>query len=251
MNFGYWHSGEDIWKTAPKAIDDNNVRYIERLLKRMPKLSSHWGDGRNTCTILSHAVLRGRTEIVRLMLEKDPSVNLPRAGSLTPLADAIELGHAEIVALLFAKGAKRLRRHFGICHKHLGLSSSYDVLRAAVDAGHVEVVKVVFDRFKGKGLNRVVDTYGRPETLFVRACERGHVEVARFLLLAGADYQLVEWEETELSEEDDTEMSGDDDTEHLSWMEEMRRSRALIEVSKHSPHGMDTSIMLIASKACS
>ena len=119
-------------------------------------------------TALMMASTNGRTEVVKLLLDKGAEVNLKNNYGITALFMASANGHTEIVKLLLDKGAE------------VNVKNTDDGVTALFMAsanGHTGIVKLLLD--KGADVN-VKNTYGI--TALFMASAHGHTEVARLLL---------------------------------------------------------------------
>jgi ankyrin repeat protein len=85
------------------ALDANNSREIEALLRANPALSNVKGhDGR---TPLLWAAIRGNKEVAKLVLANGADLNVKTAAGWTPLLEAVGYHDKEMAELLLANGA--------------------------------------------------------------------------------------------------------------------------------------------------
>jgi len=121
-----------------------------------------------------HNLVRdGKTDAVRLILEKDPRlVNLRDQDGATPLHSACYEGHKEIVSLLLSKGAD----------VNATDTNGSTPLIWAGHQGHADVAKILVAN--GADIN-VLDKAGR--TALHTGAVRGHTHFVELLLAKGAD----------------------------------------------------------------
>lgn len=131
---------------------------------------------------LLHAIVRGHTEVVRLLLEfcRATGVAVPSktdASDLAPLAIAAQRGYVEISRLLLEYGAKVEMNTEGLMPQTL-----------AARAGHTEVLQLLID---AKVDVNVVEKSTLCTPLFY-AAEYGHADCVAMLLKAGASIEPVD-----------------------------------------------------------
>jgi ankyrin repeat protein len=160
---------------AAAAGDD--VEWLTRLLDAHPHLMEATR-GIAHMTLLMEAVEYGAMDVARLLLERGADVNARDDDGDTALYWASRNGHEELVALLLSHGADVINKGMG----------DWTALMTASDWGHLGVVRMLLQHMRGVGLNER-STSGR--TALCIACGRGRQEVARALLLAGADHTIA------------------------------------------------------------
>jgi ankyrin repeat protein len=189
--------------TAARA---GNVGEVKRQLA--------WGVNPNSRTFwyletpLILAATYGRTEIVKLLLEKGADVNLGNEGSETPLHYAARHGHIKVMEILLENGADVSEKGTGcgmplqwaaqtgqikaaellLAHGadiHQKGTDEWTALGTAVSHGQVEMVKYLLS--KGADVNARAIYGGTP--LHVAAW-RNYVEIGRILLEHDADPTL-------------------------------------------------------------
>ncbi len=85
---------------------------------------------------LIHAVMNGRTDAVRILLDHGASVEPRDATDLIPLCLASSGGHADIVSLLLQKGAKIVSNAEGLYPQALAARAGHaDCLHLLVESG--------------------------------------------------------------------------------------------------------------------
>ncbi|SPO23827.1 probable PHO81 - cyclin-dependent kinase inhibitor [Ustilago trichophora] len=123
------------------------------------------------------AVMNGRTDAVRILLDHGASVESRDATDLIPLCLASSGGHAQIVSLLLQKGAKIVSNAEGLYPQAL-----------AARAGHAECVRLLVE----SGGDPNAPEKGTQWTPTFFAAESGHVECLRVLLNAGCNVNIVD-----------------------------------------------------------
>jgi len=121
-------------------------------------------------TLLMNVSQRGRTEIVRILIEHGADISVS-SGHKTATYMACEHGHAEIVRLLLAAGADINQTNF----------RGKTLLRKASQYGYIDVVRVLLEA--GANPNQVVNG----ETPIYTATRYGRHNVVRMLLEAGVE----------------------------------------------------------------
>jgi len=127
------------------------------------------------CTPLMEAASAGNADIVRLLLEHGADVNAQSSSGNTPLMYACAGGHEEVVTLLLEANAN-VEDHN---------ENGHTPLMEAASAGHVGVAKILLSH--GAGINTHSNEF--KESALTLACYKGHLEMVRFLLEAGADQE--------------------------------------------------------------
>lgn len=131
---------------------------------------------------LVHAVVRGHTGTVRILLDYTAAIgSVPRAktesSDLSPLALAAQGGHVDITKLLLERGAKVEANTEGLLPQTL-----------AARAGHTECLRVLIDA----GVDVNAPEKGSLWTPLFYAAEAGHIECMRLLLERGATLDNVD-----------------------------------------------------------
>ncbi|GAB1393381.1 ankyrin repeat domain-containing protein [Rhodocyclaceae bacterium] len=164
--------GMDVNTTDPQgnslltiAVRGNNLELVRFLLdnRANPQRKNRYGD-----TALMIAALQGRTEIVRLMVERKIDLN---HDGWNPLHYAAFEGHADIISILLASGADI----------NLKAPNAYTALMLAAKRGHLEAVRTLV------GANADLSVADPEEgTALDMAQKANHTEVAAFLNRAAA-----------------------------------------------------------------
>jgi ankyrin repeat protein len=194
--------------TAPEAVaaihmaaEEGDVETVARMLNEDPRLLS---SELHLHTQLTRAASRGHVGVVRLLLGRRTAIDQPDGTGRTALQIAATYGQEELVQFLLTNGADPSKRSFR------GTSTA---LMYASLCGHAGVVRLLLRSVGGRGLDVRSDDGC---TAVWRACCRGHVDILRALLSAGADHTI-------------TGKNGTTPREVAYW-ENRRRCVALIEV---------------------
>nr|XP_044988818.1 ankyrin repeat and KH domain-containing protein 1 isoform X2 [Jaculus jaculus] len=126
-------------------------------------------------TPLMAASSGGYLDIVKLLLLHDADVNSQSATGNTALTYACAGGFIDIVKVLLNEGAN-IEDHN---------ENGHTPLMEAASAGHVEVARLLLDH--GAGINTHSNEF--KESALTLACYKGHLDMVRFLLEAGADQE--------------------------------------------------------------
>ncbi len=145
------------------------------------KIHICWGDEKyqipaekmlNRITPLMQAAQNGHSEIVSLLLDAGADINISECEGQNSLLIASGQGHEEIVQLLLQKGAKvNIPAHDG-----------RTALMRACYHGYLGIVKMLVE--SGAEVN-ITDKENRAALMW--ACDAGHWDVVDYLLQAGAD----------------------------------------------------------------
>ncbi|XP_011496279.1 PREDICTED: ankyrin repeat and KH domain-containing protein 1-like [Ceratosolen solmsi marchali] len=125
------------------------------------------------CTPLMEAASAGHVDIVSLLIAHGADVNAHSTSGNTPLMYACAGGHEEVVRVLLEAGAN-VEDHN---------DNGHTPLMEAASAGHVSVAKILLEH--GAGINTHSNEF--KESALTLACYKGHLEMVKFLLEAGAD----------------------------------------------------------------
>jgi ankyrin repeat protein len=164
------------------AVRRGDVEEVARLLDAKPHLVEARNHRTYDQTPLIMAVVRGHVDLVRLLLERGADVNDVGGYGRTALHRAAEEGHEEVVSILLDCGADPSKKDIYGCTP----------LMAASCNGHLGVARRLL-QVPECGLDERDDG---GSTALWWACHYGHVEVARTLLLAGADHILASYGQT-------------------------------------------------------
>ncbi|GFU39754.1 ankyrin repeat and KH domain-containing protein 1 [Nephila pilipes] len=127
-------------------------------------------------TALMEASMDGHVEVARLLLDSGAQVNMPADSFESPLTLAACGGHVELAMLLLDRGANIEEVN----------DEGYTPLMEAAREGHEEMVALLLSQ--GADIN--AQTEETQETALTLACCGGFLEVADFLIKAGADIEL-------------------------------------------------------------
>jgi ankyrin repeat protein len=154
------------------AAREGNGGEVKRLLDADPTLLERVDvDGDRPLIV---AASYGQLEVVRLLMEIGANLNATGSWGDTALICAATRGHVEVTALLLSKGAHANSNDGGVTP-----------LMLACRMDHLGVVKILVQHMAGQGLDERDSQLGW--TALHGAAFKGHEEVVRFVLLAGAD----------------------------------------------------------------
>ncbi|XP_022906707.1 ankyrin repeat domain-containing protein 17 isoform X2 [Onthophagus taurus] len=127
------------------------------------------------CTPLMEAASAGHLDIVRLLVVHGADVNAQSTSGNTPLMYGCAGGHQDVVKFLLENGAN-VEDHN---------ENGHTPLMEAASAGHVGLAKILLEH--GAGINTHSNEF--KESALTLACYKGHLDMVKFLLEAGADQE--------------------------------------------------------------
>ncbi|TGZ57880.1 Ankyrin repeat domain-containing protein 17 [Temnothorax longispinosus] len=193
-------------RSLVEACTDGDVGTVRKLLTEGRSVHETTEEGES---LLSLACSAGYYELAQVLLAMNANVeDRGIKGDCTPLMEAASAGHVDIVSLLIAHGADVNAQStsgntplmYGCAGGHEGVvcallnaganvedhnENGHTPLMEAASAGHVQVAKILLDN--GAGINTHSNEF--KESALTLACYKGHLEMVRFLLEAGADQE--------------------------------------------------------------
>jgi hypothetical protein len=160
-----------------RAVREGNEVEVARLLDTDPSLLENIDedmDEEERIEPLAQAARHGQLGVARLLIQRGADVNIK--APWTALQWAIVKGHEEVAGLLMSSGAN--------------VDDSYPLMTASV-SGQLGMVRFLLKHLGGQEVHR----RGKGGTALHFAAARGRYEVARVLLLAGADLTMTDDDE--------------------------------------------------------
>jgi ankyrin repeat protein len=162
-----------------RATREGDVGQVVRLLDAQPDLMEA-NDPIHEWSLLYGAAREGHTDVARVLLARGADVNRGDSLGRTPIYIAASNGHEEVVTVLLRAGGDIRTRES---------PAVWSPLTAACYCGHLGVTRLLLRHMRGEGLD---EKDGNGSTALWWACFRGHAEVCRALLLAGADHTIAD-----------------------------------------------------------
>ncbi|KAJ7426475.1 hypothetical protein WISP_15318 [Willisornis vidua] len=193
-------------RSLAEACSDGDVNAVRKLLDEGRSVNEHTEEGES---LLCLACSAGYYELAQVLLAMHANVeDRGNKGDITPLMAAASGGYVDIVKLLlvhcadvnaqsstgntaltyacaggFVDIVKVLLKAGANIEDHN--ENGHTPLMEAASAGHVEVARVLLEY--GAGINTHSNEF--KESALTLACYKGHLDMVRFLLEAGADQE--------------------------------------------------------------
>uniref|UniRef100_A0A8D2PHG9 K Homology domain-containing protein n=1 Tax=Zosterops lateralis melanops TaxID=1220523 RepID=A0A8D2PHG9_ZOSLA len=200
------NNGQVDNRSLAEACSDGDVNAVRKLLDEGRSVNEHTEEGES---LLCLACSAGYYELAQVLLAMHANVeDRGNKGDITPLMAAASGGYVDIVKLLLVHGAdvnaqsstgntaltyacaggfvdvvKVLLKAGANIEDHN--ENGHTPLMEAASAGHVEVARVLLEY--GAGINTHSNEF--KESALTLACYKGHLDMVRFLLEAGADQE--------------------------------------------------------------
>ncbi|KAI5838211.1 hypothetical protein DFP73DRAFT_600316 [Morchella snyderi] len=169
----------DLWGALLLAVKSGNVDIVRIVLERDPEMEV-FGTGNPQLHIpLREAVEKGYLDIIKFLLNEDVEIDMPGpddAGGRTLLQIAAANGHVEVVNYLLQKGAN--------VNGSPGKNGGRTALQAASGLGHVEIINLLL-RNNANVNYPAASANGR--TALQAAVEHVHMDAIKLLLDSGAN----------------------------------------------------------------
>ena len=160
---------------------------------------------------LHDAASEGRTNLVKVLLDRGASIDVKTHSGSTALHEAARSGHIEVVKVLLDRGASidaatnddswtglhlaASNGHIEILKLLLDRGASMDAtmknkwtaLHSAAYYGHIEIVKLLLDRGA-----KIDATTNNNSTALHLAASKGHIEIVKLLLDRGASIDAMD-----------------------------------------------------------
>ncbi|KAM4676580.1 ankyrin repeat and KH domain-containing protein 1-like isoform 2-T2 [Discoglossus pictus] len=200
------NTGQVDNRSLAEACSDGDVNAVRKLLDEGRSVNEHTEEGES---LLCLACSAGYYELAQVLLAMHANVeDRGNKGDITPLMAAASGGYVDIVKLLLVHSAdvnaqsstgntaltyacaggfvdvvKVLLKEGANIEDHN--ENGHTPLMEAASAGHVEVARVLLEF--GAGINTHSNEF--KESALTLACYKGHLDMVRFLLEAGADQE--------------------------------------------------------------
>uniref|UniRef100_A0A452IE74 Ankyrin repeat domain-containing protein 17 n=1 Tax=Gopherus agassizii TaxID=38772 RepID=A0A452IE74_9SAUR len=191
------------------AANGGHVKIVKLLLAHGADVNAQSSTGN---TALTYACAGGYVDVVKVLLESGASIEDHNENGHTPLMEAGSAGHVEVARVLLENGAG-INTHSNefkesaltlACYKgalaalliERGANleevndEGYTPLMEAAREGHEEMVALLLGQGNYNRANINAQTEETQETALTLACCGGFLEVADFLIKAGADIEL-------------------------------------------------------------
>ncbi|KAG8184304.1 hypothetical protein JTE90_008988 [Oedothorax gibbosus] len=156
-----------------EAAEQGNTEIVKLLLQHGADVNAQICQDKKKATKIKACDMKPQTELQQQQLQQQLQQQQPVPEGNTPLIFACAAGHVDTVRLLLDAGAS-LEVHN---------ENGHTPLMETASAGHVEVAKLLVER--GASINTHSNEF--KESALTLACYKGHLEMVRFLLEAGAD----------------------------------------------------------------
>ncbi|XP_044136846.1 ankyrin repeat and KH domain-containing protein 1-like [Bufo gargarizans] len=206
MRADSFHTGQVDNRSLAEACSDGDVNAVRKLLNEGRSVNEHTKEGES---LLCLACSAGYYELVQVLLAMHANVeDRGNKGDITPLMAAASGGFVDIVKALLLHSAdvnaqsstgntaltyacaggfvdvvKVLLEEGANIEEHN--ENGHTALMEAASAGHVDVARILLEN--GAGINAHSNEF--KESALTLACYKGHLEMVRFLLKAGADQE--------------------------------------------------------------
>jgi len=165
--------------TPAFCATENGHSNILRLLLQTQKVDPNHRDP-SGCTLLLIAINKSLPNLVKVLLEfPDVDLNIPNNKDHTPLSMAVAGGETEIFRLLLEDRRSQVQRSGEIGRSMLLDSESKSPVFAAIDAGHMPIIKLLHD-IKKVDMNQLNPKFGH--TPLIYAIVRKRDKIAKALL---------------------------------------------------------------------
>lgn len=162
------------------AVQEGDTVEVTRLLDAKPHLLETEKYQMHR-TLLMAAAVGGHLDVMKVLLGRGADISCIEGMGMTALDLATTEGHTEAMMLLLQNGAevtsqeKRWGRH-------------RNALTWAASTGRLDSTRLLLQHMRGSSVD-VPSSFGH--TAFHEAITKGHVDIARVLLLAGADHTIT------------------------------------------------------------
>jgi ankyrin repeat protein len=164
------------------AVQEGDTVEVTRLLDAKPHLLETAKHNMHR-TLLMAAAVGGHLDVMKALLGRGADISCTEAMGRTALDLATEEGQTEAMMLLLRSGAE-------IAGPRRGWGGHRNALTWAASGGHLDCIRLLLEHMRGRGVNIPhTNLYGH--TALHQAISRGHVDIARVLLLAGADHTIT------------------------------------------------------------
>ena len=160
------------WFLAP-----NNCQELEQVLHQFP-YATYMTDAYGM-TLLHYAALHGNTLLCQLLIESGAYVNQVAKYGCTALHYAVYAGKFDVVKLLLMAGAAVA---IGECTRML------TPLHLAIIQENTNILQLLISAIHDTAVLNIADAYGSTPLHWASAC--GHLEAARLLVGAGANFEV-------------------------------------------------------------
>jgi len=161
------------------AAEQGYEKMVDFLISKGANVNARQdSDVNNGATVLMRAAIKGKTNIVRKLVQSKAKVNDKNRFNSTALMQAAASGHKQVVEFLLQNGADVNAADY----------HNYSSLHKAAQAGHDAIVKLLINNKKTNNIDsKTVEGF----TALYRAAQKGHFAVVKTLANKGADIDAI------------------------------------------------------------